>query len=64
MGVEIGRGRDQMRTLAEPGQRRCKHTMAARAQALGDRASLPAAAPGPVHQNEIGHGGLVMAAWS
>src|ERR1700688_307753 len=49
-----------MRSLAEPGQGRREHGMAAATQPVGDTLPAPAAVPGAVDQNEsVGHGNLL-----
>src|SRR6185312_7528628 len=52
MGREIDRAAEQMRTLAEPGQRRIEHAVAAGAHAIDEWGPAIAAAPGAMDDNE------------
>ena len=49
---EVDSGAQQMRALAEPGQRRRENRVAAAAQPVGDPLPAPAAVPGPVNEDE------------
>src|SRR6185437_9081107 len=67
MGREVDRAAEQMRALAEPGQRRIEHAMAARPHALDERGPAVAAAPGAVDDDEsrclVGHVSLLKIAY-
>jgi hypothetical protein len=56
MGGEIDTRRQQMRALAQPGQRRRKNNVAIAAKPIGDAPPAPAAMPSTVNQHKgVGH---------
>jgi hypothetical protein len=56
MSGEVNARPQQMRALAQPGQRRRENRVAIEAKPIGDAPPAPAAMPGAVHQHKgVGH---------